>query len=184
MRKIHISAAILALLLTAGLATAQVATTAPPVTKPTVAGVTNFAKLETTIACAGATTPAGVAEVKKLGYKTVINLRQASEPGADVEGEAAAAKEAGIKYFHLPVNGASPDPAIVEQFLTAVGDPANQPVFVHCASGNRAAALWMIKRMVIDGWDGERASAEATALGLTSPALKTFAMDYAANHKR
>jgi hypothetical protein len=67
MRKIHISAAILALLLTAGLASAQVATTAPPVTKPTVAGVTNFAKLETTIACAGATTPAGVAEVKKVG---------------------------------------------------------------------------------------------------------------------
>jgi hypothetical protein len=37
---------------------------------------------------------------------------------------------------------------------------------------------------VIAGWAGERASTEATALGLTSPALKTFAMDYAANHKR
>ena len=184
MRKQIISAALLVLTLSGGAAYAQVATTAPPVTRPSVAGVTNFAKLETTIACAGATTPAGVGEVKKLGYKAVINLRQASEPGADVEAEAAAAKEAGVKYFHLPVNGSSPDPAIVEQFLTAVGDPANQPVFVHCASGNRAAALWMIKRMVIDGWDGERASTEATALGLTSPALKTFAMDYAANHKR
>jgi len=177
MRKQQVSAAIVAAMLVAASAFAQV-------TKPTVAGVTNFAKLESTIACAGATTPAGVGEVKKLGYKSIINLRQASEAGADVDAEAAAAKEAGVKYFHLPVNGASPDPAIVDQFIAAVGEPDNQPVFVHCASGNRAAALWMIKRLVVDGWDADRASTEATALGLTSPALKTFAMDYAASHKK
>ena len=121
---------------------------------------------------------------KKLGYRAIINLRQANEPGADVDAESAAAKDAGIKYVHLPFNGSQPDPAVVDQFLTAVGDPANQPAFVHCASGNRAAALWMIKRMVVDGWDPDRASTEATALGLTSPALKTFAMDYASSHKK
>ena len=157
---------------------------AQTVTKPTVAGVTNFAKLESTIACAGATNASAVPDLKKLGYKTIINLRQASEPGADVDAEAAAARAAGVKYVHLPVNGASPDPATVDQFIAAVGEPANQPVFVHCASGNRAAAFWMIKRLVVDGWDADRASTEATALGLTSPALKTFAMDYAATHKK
>lgn len=177
MRKHSLGAALIAAMLVAGSAWAQIS-------KPTVAGVTNFARLESTIACAGATTPAGVTEVKKLGYKTIINLRQASEAGAEVDAEAAAAKTEGVKYFHLPVNSASPDPAIVDQFLSAVGDPANQPVFVHCASGNRAAALWMIKRLVVDGWEADRASTEATALGLTNPALKTFAMDYAASHKK
>ena len=167
----------IAVVILAGVASAQV-------TKPSVAGVTNFAKLETTIACAGATTPAGVAEVKKLGYKAVINLRQANEAGADVEAEAAAAKEVGIVYVHLPVNSASPDPALVEKFLTAVGDPANQPVFVHCASGNRAAAFWMIKRLVVDHWDVDRASTEAASLGLTNSALKTFAADYAMAHAK
>jgi len=178
MRTWMMSAVLAATLGLAGTAAAQ------QVTKPVVTGVTNFAKLDTTIACAGATTPAGVAEVKKLGYKSIINLRQASEPGADVDGEEAAAKAAGVKYFHLPVNGASPDPAMVDQFLAAVGEPANQPAFVHCASGQRAAAFWLIKRLVIDGWDNERATTEAAALGLTSPALKTFAMDYAAGHKK
>jgi hypothetical protein len=38
--------------------------------------------------------------------------------------------------------------------------------------------------MVVDGWDANRASTEATALGLTSPALKAFALDYAATHKK
>jgi len=169
-----------ALTLTLGVGSALAQT----VTKPVVAGVTNFSKLDTTIACAGATTPAGVAEVKKMGYKAIINLRQPSEPGADIEGEAAAAKTAGIKFFSFPVNGASPDPATVDQFLAAVGEPANQPAFVHCASGQRASAFWMIKRLVVDGWDTEKAGTEAAALGLTSPALKTFALDYAASHKK
>ena len=154
------------------------------VTKATVPGVTNFAKVESTIACAGATTPLGVAELKKLGYAAILNLRESTEPGADVDAEAAAATEAGIRFVHLPLKSASPDPAVVDAFLKAVTDPANQPVIVHCASGNRAAAMWMIKRMVVDGWDAERASTEAAALGLTNAALKTFALDYAAAHKR
>jgi uncharacterized protein (TIGR01244 family) len=119
-----------------------------------------------------------------MGYATIINLRQASEAGADLEGEAAAAKAAGLIYVSLPLNSASPDPAVVDQFLKTVTDPANQPVFLHCASANRAAALWMIKRLVVDGWDVERASVEATALGLTNSALKTFALEYATAHRK
>ncbi|MGK4302126.1 beta-lactamase hydrolase domain-containing protein, partial [Klebsiella pneumoniae] len=80
---------------------------------------------------------------------------QASEAGAELEAEAAAAQAAGITYVHLPFNTASPDPAVVDQFLKAVSAPANQPAFVHCASANRASALWMIKRMLVDGWDAD-----------------------------
>jgi uncharacterized protein (TIGR01244 family) len=154
------------------------------VTKETVPGVVNFSRVETTVACAGATTPEGVAEVKKLGYASIINLRQASEPGADVDAEAAAAKAAGVNFVHLPFNAAAPDPTLVDRFLKAVTDPANEPAFIHCASANRAAALWLIKRVEVDKWDVDRAAAEAAALGLTNPALKTFALDHIAAHKK
>jgi len=153
------------------------------VTKESVPGVTNFARLETTIACAGATKPEAVAGLKQMGYASIINLRVATETGADVDAEAAAAKAAGITFIHLPFNAASPDPDLVKNFLNAVTDPKNQPAFVHCASGNRAAALWMIKRMAVDKWDADRAGVEAAALGLTSPTLKTFALDYVQAHK-
>jgi uncharacterized protein (TIGR01244 family) len=162
---------------------AFVAAQDPQVTKPTVSGVTNFAKLDSTIACAGATTLDGIAEVKKLGYKSIINLREASETGANVEESALAAKDAGIKYVHIPMNRNTPDPAVADQFLKAIVDPQAQPVFVHCGSGNRAAAMWMIKRMVVDKWDAEKAGTEAAALGLTNAALKQFAIDYAAKKK-
>jgi uncharacterized protein (TIGR01244 family) len=149
------------------------------VTKESVPGIINFAKVETTVACAGATTPAALAEVKRMGYASVINLRQASEPGADIDAAAAAAKVAGINFIHIPFNAASPDPMLVDNFLKAITDKANQPAFIHCASANRAAALWLVKRIAIDKWDVERASTEAAALGLTSPALKAFAIEQA-----
>ena len=157
---------------------------AQQVTRPPVPGVTNFARVDTTIACAGAITPESVGELKKLGYASIVNLRQSSESGANLDAEADAARTAGLRYLHLPLNGSSPDPAVVDQFLRAIVEPDNQPALVHCATGNRAAALWLIKRLVVDGWDEERATKEATDLGLTSAQLKVFALDYAAAHRK
>lgn len=157
----------------------SVAAAQAQVTKASVPGIVNFAKVETTVACAGATAPGAMAEVKRMGYASVVNLRQASEQGADVDAEAAAAKAAGLNFVHLPFNAASPDPMLVDNFIKAVTDKANQPAFIHCASANRAAALWLVKRIAVDKWDVERASAEAAALGLTNPALKTFAIEQA-----
>jgi uncharacterized protein (TIGR01244 family) len=154
------------------------------VTKENVPGITNLARLETTVACAGATRAEAIPEIKKMGFASVINLRQASEPGADIEAEAAAAKAAGLRFFHIPFNGQTPDPAVADQFLAAITTKGSEPAFIHCSGGNRAAAMWLIKRLVVDRWDVDRATKEATALGLTSPALKQFAADYAQTHKR
>jgi uncharacterized protein (TIGR01244 family) len=157
---------------------------AQQVTKPTVAGATNFARLETTVACGGATTAEAVPELKKMGFASIINLRVPDERGANVDDEAAAAKAAGIKFVNIPFNGSAPDPAVADKFLATITTPGTEPAYIHCASGNRAAAMWMIKRLAVDHWDVERASTEAAALGLSNPTLKQFAIDYAQSHKR
>lgn len=180
--RLHVSRVVAVLVLAAVFSSRQA--TAQQVTKLSVPGVINFAKLETTIACGGATSPEAVPEIKKMGYAAIVNMRVATEPGANVDGEAAAAKSAGINYIHIPFNGSSPDPAVADEFLKVIGAPQNNPAFIHCASGNRVSAMWMIKRMVVDHWDGDKAYTEASALGLTSPALKQFALDYAQSHQR
>jgi uncharacterized protein (TIGR01244 family) len=157
---------------------------AQQVTKPTVPGASNFARLETTVACGGATTPEAVPELKKMGFKSIINLRLPTEAGANVEAEAAAAKAEGINFYNIPFSGQAPDPKVADRFLDAITAPGNEPAYIHCAAGNRAGAMWMIKRLAIDHWDTERAYTEAAALGLTSPALKQFAIDYSQSHKR
>lgn len=152
--------------------------------KETVAGARNFARLETTIACAGAIDAAvALPEIKKLGFVSVINLREATEQGADVEKEQQVAASLGLKYFHVPFNAAKPDPAAADAFLAAIKTPGAEPAFIHCASGNRAATMWLIKRLVIDRWDTDRAVQEASDLGQSSAPLRTFALEYAARHK-
>src|SRR6266545_4808319 len=96
---------------------------AQEVTKATVPGVTNFARLETTVACGGATKPEAVPEIKKMGFASIINLRLPTEAGANVDAEAAAAKESGIKYFSIPFNGQTPDPAVADTFIAAITAP-------------------------------------------------------------
>src|SRR5690349_20878088 len=86
------------------------------VVREEVPGIRNFAKIETTVACAGAITPAAIQEIKKMGYASIINLRLASEPGADIEANIAAAKAVDIPYHHIPFSAASPDPAAVDTF--------------------------------------------------------------------
>jgi len=154
------------------------------VTKSTVEGITNFAHVETTVACTGAITPASVAGIKKMGFASIINLRQPTEPGADIDAEAAAAKAAGITFVNIPFNGAKPDPAVADKFLKTITEPGTEPAFIHCASGNRAAAMWFIKRVLVDKWDIDRATEEATQLGLTAAPLKKFALDYINAHKK
>ncbi len=63
------------------------AVAAQGVTKETVAGISTFARLDTTIACGGATSADAVPELKKMGFRSIINVRRASEAGADVEAE-------------------------------------------------------------------------------------------------
>jgi uncharacterized protein (TIGR01244 family) len=168
---------VLACLVLAG-ATATVA--AQQVQKQEYPGIRNFSRVDATIACAGATSPEAMAALKKDGFVSVINLRAADEAGANVDESKAAASAAGLKYFHLPFRPASPEADLVDRFIATVGEKANQPVLIHCGTANRVAALWMIKRVKVDGWPEQKALDEAMAIGLTSEPLKKFALDYLA----
>ena len=151
---------------------------AQQVTTEELNGVRNFKRLETTVACAGATSAEAMPAIKKMGFASVVNLRLASEAGADVEGAAAAAKAANLNYIHIPFSFQTPETAAADRFLAEIAKPANQPAFIHCGGGGRAATMWFIKRMVVDKWDVERASVEATALGMNNATLRQWAIDY------
>jgi hypothetical protein len=42
--------------------------------------------------------------------------------------------------------------------------------------------MWMIKRVMIDGWSVEKAAEEAERAGLKNPKPKAFALDYLKQH--
>ena len=86
---------------------------------------------------------------------------------------------AGLKYMAVPMPRTSPDLSkVVDQFLAATSQSSDQPVYVHCGGGNRASALMLVRRVVVDGWSIEKATAEAEELGLTGASLKQMVLDY------
>lgn len=142
------------------------------------AGITNFTKVDAVVACGGATEVSALEGLKQDGFKSVINLRQASERGANIEESRARAEALGLKYIHIPFNGASPQDSTFDEFLTAIADTSNHPAFVHCGSANRVGAVWLAKRVLQDGWDTDRALQEARHIGLSSAALEKYALGY------
>ena len=111
------------------------------VVRQEVPGIRNFAKVESTVACAGAITPGAIPEIKKMGYASIINLRLATEQGADIDANIAAAKAAGLQYVHLPVQGGFQTPEEIARFAELLLQ-LPKPVLAFCRSGARSTKLY------------------------------------------
>ncbi len=101
--------------------------------------------------------PEEMAELKRLGVKTVIDLRKDSKKGAPEW-----ARAEGLNYVNIPLESGTP--ATEEEtarFLKLVNDPANWPVYVHCKGGrHRTGALTAVYRITRDGWTADQAFEE------------------------
>ena len=145
-----------------------------------VESIDQFHRVTERVATGGQPTPEQVTALANDGFVAVLNLREESEFNDGPQ--ARAARDAGIQFVRIPVSREKPSDAAVEKFLAVTDDEAVYPVFIYCASGNRAAALWMVRRVLRDGWTLEKAETEATAAGLTNAALRDFARDYIQRH--
>jgi uncharacterized protein (TIGR01244 family) len=153
-------------------------------TKKERAGIVNFTQVDAVVACGGATETAALDGLAKDGFKTVINLRLATEANANIEANAAHAKSVGLNYVHIPFNGQQPDPKAVDQFLATIANKANQPVYIHCGSASRVGSMWLVKRVLQDGWTVDKATEEAKLIGLRGEPLEKFALSYIDSHKK
>ena len=144
------------------------------------ASISGFHRVEDGVAVGGQPAAEQVPSLAVAGYRTVVNLRLESE--FDAGPVALAAREAGMTYVSVPISAKDPADQAVDEFLRVTDDPAIYPVYIHCASGNRAAALWMIRRVLREGWTIGLAAAEADRAGLTSDSLRDFAFAYIQRH--
>jgi protein tyrosine phosphatase (PTP) superfamily phosphohydrolase (DUF442 family) len=98
-----------------------------------------------------------IAQLKRLGIKTVIDLRKDS-----VRAEADWARSADMQYFNIPMKASvAATEKETSYFLSLVNDSANLPVYVHCKGGrHRTGALTAVYRITKDGWTADRAFSE------------------------
>lgn len=144
---------------------AKVATT-------TVGQAPNSAAFGSRVYFAGQPSESDLADYAKLGVKTVVNLRTASEMERVGYDEAAAAKAAGLKYFHVPVGSTMPNDGELTKIYNELSRAGQDKVLVHCASSNRSGMIWAAFRAQEHGLSPEHALEEGKAAGMTSPALQ------------
>lgn len=124
--------------------------------------VKNYLRAAPYVGTGGLIEPDAFAELKALGFKTVINLNT-EEEGAAAENEVAV--QAGLAYVGIPVTAKAPSLKQVEEFSSYVNDPAHYPILVHCVSSNRVGATWAIYR-TLNGVPPEIAIQEGRTVGL------------------
>lgn len=119
------------------------------------------------------------ADLAALGIRTVIDFQEYGDPA-----EPAMVKQAGMRYVRIGMNTRIiPTPAQLRQFLSIVNDPANQPVYVHCAGGHhRTGVMTAVYRMTANGWSGKQAFAEMKKYGFgldfLHPEFKQFVLAF------
>lgn len=118
---------------------------------------------------------AGYETLKKMGIRTVINLRSSHSEKDVVE-------KTGMRSFEFPmITTGYPDFKKIDAIVDLLADPANQPVFIHCRQGkDRTGLLIACYRMKIDKWPCERAIEEMEGFGFSNLwfELKKFVRDY------
>ena len=140
------------------LAPVMSATAAEP-TRITRAAITigNFGEVSKTYFRGEQPEGADYANLAAFGIKTVIDLQadgQASEQGQ--------VEKAGMAFHRIPMTThVAPTKAQIAEFLKLVNDPANQPVYVHCAGGkHRTGVMTAVYRMANDNWSADQAFKE------------------------
>ncbi|HEX8837741.1 MAG TPA: protein-tyrosine phosphatase family protein [Candidatus Acidoferrum sp.] len=128
----------------------------------------------------------GLAELKKLGVTTIVDLR--GEDREKFEWERREAESQGMRFVHLSVSGwAPPSDEQVAQFLALFRDDRHQKVFVHCRFGDDRTGVFVATyRIAVDKWSPEKAMDEMYFFGfngLWHPAMKKFIREFP-NHLR
>ena len=125
----------------------------------------------------------GIAELKALGIKTVIDMGHGQE---DAKEERGWVEGAGMKYVNIHLhNWLKSKPEDIDAILNEVESPENQPVFLHCKRGrDRTGTVVAIYRLKHDGWLPKRAldEAEKYGMGFWQFWMKDVVNDYYRDH--
>ncbi|MCC6699734.1 MAG: dual specificity protein phosphatase family protein [Candidatus Hydrogenedentes bacterium] len=143
--------------LIAGLATAAENTAERPSTwaQPVlVEDVPNLHKLSDTLYRSAQPTAEGMQNLKKMGVKTIVNLRSYHSDREEIG-------ETGLAYEHIYMKPWHPERKEIVRFLRIVTDPERTPVLFHCQHGaDRTGTMCAIYRVAVQGWSTEEALRE------------------------
>ena len=123
------------------------------------------------IILAGQPEPEDWVRLAQQGFSLVVNVRSDPQRAA---AQADKAHAEGLAYQHLTVPAYELETAHIQAFRDALAAAAEGKVLVHCRTASRVALMWMLHRMVNDGWNQQQAEAELQQAGYSDDDMDVF----------
>jgi len=122
-------------------------------------GLPNLHKVSATLYRGAQPTAEGMRELKKMGVKTVVNLRSFHSDRDEIG-------QTPLAYEHITMKAWHAEDKEIVRFLRIVTDESRTPVFVHCQHGaDRTGTMCAIYRIAVEGWTKGEAIREMTEGG-------------------
>jgi len=136
---------------------------------------TKIVPITDTLAVASQIDLGDIAEIARLGYRTLINNRPDGEEAGQLTADTARqkAEAAGLAYHHLPFTAATLTAADIAAFDALLRD-AKGPVLAHCRSGTRCFLVWAVTQVQAGAASADTLIARGADLGFEVSALKRF----------
>jgi protein tyrosine/serine phosphatase len=134
----------------------------------------NFHKVRAGLYRGGHPSTAGVAFLKKIGIKTIVDLEVGDFIEAtpwSISEELSDAKAQKITVLRYPMSAFEPAVSsdfdhMIDTIMTKLDDPSLMPIYVHCAHGqDRTGLVIGLERVIDEGWTPKAAHDEMLKLG-------------------
>jgi protein tyrosine/serine phosphatase len=150
---------------------------------PASCGIINFGRVDERVYRGAQPDEIGMASLKQLGVKSIINLRMGNDV---INAELEQAHNCSILYTNVPLAGIGrPSEEQIHQVLSLI-ETLPSPVFIHCQHGcDRTGTVIACYRIRHDGWSSEAALQEAKRYGLSffERGMRGYVIDFAKSHK-
>jgi protein tyrosine/serine phosphatase len=124
-----------------------------------VDGIAKFAHVSNALYRGAQPDRKGFEYLKKLGVKTIVNLRSMHSDRKYIKG-------LGFQYLSISFKAFHPEDEDVVRFIQVISNKANWPIFVHCQQGvDRTGMMVAIYRMYFESRERPKALAEMKKFG-------------------
>lgn len=145
-----------------------------------LAGIANACQVLPSIVTGGQPNSEQLKALKRAGGAIVLDLRDPMEPRPLNEPELV--RELELEYANVPVTSGTLNDQTLERILEILRKAGDKTVFVHCGSGNRVAAALIPYFMIDEKMAEEDAVNQAMRVGLRSPEMLEWGLEYARRH--
>ena len=149
--------------------------------KIAVPGIKDFGKVNDYLYRGAQPKDDSLAQLKKMGVDTVIDLRGVLYEA--VKKERTKAQGLGMQFVNLPGNGwSTPTDEQIAQFFSLILERPRRTIFIHCwLGGDRSGMFIAAYRIAFDGWAAEQAVDEMREfhyLEFWHPGMKRYVEEF------